>query len=501
MDPLTLDARKSGDFVSSTLLFMLFDGLMRYKKDGTLSPALAESHEISKDGLTYTFKIRETYWSDNTPITAYDFEKSWKKILDPSFPSLCPQLFYCIKNAEKAAKNELSLDHVGIVAKDDKTFVVTLEAPCPYFLSLTAFCIFFPVPTHIDEKYPDWSQDANEHFVSSGPFTLKDWKRNNEILVERNPLYWDSQNISLKGIHISIVDNANTALEMFENKQLDWLGTPICPLPLDAAQALKKEQKVTISPVGGLSFCSFNVNEFPFNNKNIRKALSLSINREDIVTNVTQLGETPANRIVPPSLCRKNPDENLIDEKNGLAQEFLDKGLKELGVEKDEILTISLAHGANDLQKKLAQALSDNWEKSLKGIKVKLDQAEDKMHWDRLHKHNFQLGLTFLIVQYFDPMNIYERFKYQDHSKNYSGWENEEFIELLNQSTTELDQDKRYEILEKAEKLFVEEMPIAPIYHHTYATIQHDYVEDVVIGPVGDLHLDQAGYNKNKAKR
>lgn len=494
MDPPTLDARKSGDFVSSTALFMLFDGLMKLQSDGRLTPSLAKSYDVSPDGLTYTFHLRDAYWSDHTPITAYDFEKSWKKILDPSFPSLCPQLFYCIQHAEEVAKKTLPLDQVGFYAKDEKTFVVHLQNPTPYFLSLTSFCVFFPVPSHIDEAYPAWAQEAGEHFVSSGPFILEKWERNNEILVKKNPLYWDKDNIHIDGIHISIVDNSNTALEMFKNHQLDFLGTPVSPLPLDAAQSLKAEGKVDITPIGGLSFCSFNVNEFPFNNKNIRKAFSLAMDRNSLVTNVTQLGETTALRTLPPCLCPLSEKTFFEDNQQQKALEYLEEGLKELGIKKTE-LSITLSHGASDLQKKIAQALSDHWEKTLH-VQISLDQAEDKMHWERLHKHRFQLGLTSLIIQYFDPMNIFERFKYKEHSKNYSGWENEEFIKLLNASAVEVNSQKRFNLLEKAEELFMEEMPITPIYHFIYATLKQDHVKDIVIGPVGDVHLDSVSFPK-----
>ena len=173
-DPQTADPRKSGDLISSTLIIMLNNGLT-LKENGQLKLAIAKSYEISEDGKEYTFHLRDCYWSDGVKITAYDFEKSWKKVIDPNFPSLCPQLFYPIKNAEKAAKGEVDANEVDIHALDAKTLKVILENPTPYFLSLTSSLVYYPTPSHIVEKDPNWATYKNKKLVTNGPFILSKW--------------------------------------------------------------------------------------------------------------------------------------------------------------------------------------------------------------------------------------------------------------------------------------------------------------------------------------
>ena len=207
--PATLDPRKSGDFVSSTLIRLIFDGLTRCLPGGDVEPALAQRIDISPDGLLYTFHLRKAYWTDGHPVAAQDFERSWKKILDPSFSSLCAYLLFPIKNAEKCAKGEAPLSEVGIQSIDSRTLRVELERPAPFFLSLTAFPLYLPIPSHTE-------QDPKRPPVCNGPFRIDSLIPNSEIRLVKNRRFWNVGHISLDAIHISVIPDENTAFQMFE---------------------------------------------------------------------------------------------------------------------------------------------------------------------------------------------------------------------------------------------------------------------------------------------
>ncbi len=484
-EPATMDPRKGGDIVSSHMHFMLFEGLTRLHADGTTTPAQAKSIDVSPDGRVYTFHMRGTTWSDGTPVTAYDFEKSWKDILDPSFPSVNAHLFYPIKNAEAAKKGLVALSEIGISCTDANTFVVTLEKPTPYFLDLTSFCVFFPVSKAVDEAHPDWAYQAGDHFISNGPYRLKEWKHNNEILTERNPLYWKKENVLPDTIHLSMIDNAMTALQMFENGDLDMVGNPLSPLPIDALPALNRKGKLKKKPVAGTTFVTFNTRQFPFSNAKIRKAFALAINRDEIIKNITQLNEQVATNAVPPVLKNNRVREFFHDHDLEAAQELFEQGLQELGISREDFKEITYLYTSADMHHQIAQAIQQQISKTL-GIKIKLEGMENKVLLDRLTKRDYVVAETVWVAQYNDQMNILERFKYRDNAKNYPSWENPDYIRLLDQSAFETGEE-RLATLEKAEEIFLDEMPVAPIYHWDFSYLVQPYLSDVGVSPIGDV--------------
>lgn len=495
VDPLTLDPRKSGDFVSSAAIFMLYSGLTQFQPDNAIGPGIAEAYDISNDGKIYTFHLRDTKWSDGEPIVAADFEKAWKKLLSPDFPALCKQLLYPIKNAEKIAKGEADLATLGVKAIDPKTLVVELINPTPYFLTLTSFSALFPIPSHVEEKDPKWAYREDSSFVSNGPFKLIKWRHSNEMILAKNPNYWGTDSVLVDSVKISMISNENTALQMFEKGGIDTLGAPFSPLPIDSIPALLKRYKVEIQPIGGTTFCAFNVNAPPFNNKNIRKAFSLAINRTPIVINITQLKEMIATRYFPPVLMN-NKERKIVENNNQkMAQELLEKGLNELGIDKKD-LQITLSFSSSILPQKIAEALQEQWQTSL-GVKVKLDRVEEKIWQEKIHKHDFQTAIAHWIVQYDDAQNILDRFKYKDQPKNYPGWENQDYIKLLNKITVTNNLEERLSLIEKAEDLLADEMPLTPLYHHNYAILVNPRVKGMFVGRVADIHFDRVKIEEN----
>lgn len=494
-EPATMDPRKGGDVYSSSMHFLLFEGLTKITPTSSGAPAIAYKIDISEDKLTYTFHLRDSLWSDKTPITAYDFEYSWKSMLDPNFPSPSAILLYPILNAEEGKKGTLPLDAVGIHSVDEKTLVVTLKSPTPYFLNITSFCALFPVAKHNAEKHPNWSEELSPTFISNGPYKLTKWKHHNEIVLEKNPDYWNKEDIDLKRIHISLIDNENTALEMFENKELDILGSPFTSISIDASDVLNHKNVLTAYPIGKTLSCYFNVQKPILNNKFIRKALSLAIDREAIVATVGILEDIPAVNCVPPVL-KKGKNISFINSVDiVMAKYYFEQGLKELNIKAEDFSQLTMIYPSKDIFCKITQALQDQWQKHL-GISIKLQSMDYKSFLTTIRKGDFDICQCQWIAQYDDPMNILDRFKTSSDPKNNSKWENQDYINLLNASAF-LSGKEREEVLDLAEAILMEEMPVAPIMHSSSVRMVQPYVKGIQTSSIGQVHLHKIYFESN----
>ncbi len=487
-NPKTLDPRKNGDIVSSCLIFLVFDGLTRTLPDGSVVGSLAESYEVSKDGKIYTFHIREdAFWSDGIPITAEDFVYTWKTALDPSFPCLCASLFAPIRNAERITKKELPLDSLGVFAKGKKTLVVELEGPTPYFPHLAGFCNLFAIPKHYVEGKKNWESSKKE-IPFSGPFKITQYKENELILVEKNDLHWKHDKVELKEISIPILYDPNTAFQMYERGELDWLGTKTCPIPQEIISKVNCRPDYFSQPTAGTSFIAFNTQKRPFNNLSIRKAFSYAIDRTALVEKITKGSEIAGTRCIPPNLMQ-GENKNLVPNNNiELARKFFAEGLQELNMKPSDFEKFELVCGALH-EKSVVEAVQNRWKEVL-GIFIPINQLDYASCMERLHKKNFDIAVGGWLAQFADPINILDRFKYRNNPKNYSAWENAHYIELLDASSSEFSLEKRKEILEEAEKLFMEELPLAPLYHFNYGFLMKPHVSNLQIAPNGELRFD-----------
>src|SRR3990167_8209867 len=352
-DANTLDPRKNSDYVGSTIHFMLFEGLTRMTPLSTHEPGIAKSIDLSEDKKTYTFHLRESFWSDGHPVTANDFVYAWKTLLHPDFPSPNAHLFYPIKNAERVKKGLLPASVLGLRAIDAETLEVTLEVPTPYFLDLTSFCVFSPIPSHVVQENARWADRPGEDFVTNGPFALKNWAFSNDYQLVKNAHYWDKEQVTLDRIEIMILNNEQTALNLFKRGDLDFYGA-YNSIPSDWVINQRKEGSLYSQPVGYTSFITFNLNHPALQNHNIRKALTLAVHRNSLIEGITQCNEEAATRPVP-TLLSNDTKSFFRDGNDALAQELFAKGLNELGLEKLEGLTFSYGNSTNN--RLIAQAI------------------------------------------------------------------------------------------------------------------------------------------------
>lgn len=491
-EPPSLNPGLAKDATSGTVLRQTFEGLTRINMDGKPEEAMAEKIEVSEDQKEYTFTIRDAKWSNGDPVTAQDFEYAWKWVLDPNNQAEYAYQLYYIAGAEDANLNGGSLDAVGVKAVDDKTLKVTLANPTPFFLELTAFYTYLPVNSKIAGENPDWANDAGEQYTSNGPFVMTEWNHSESILLEKNESYWDADKVKLEKIEMVMINDPNTELSMLDNGELDWAGAPTGALPTDAMQALKDEDRLHTQTIAGTYWYKFNTTVEPFNNVNIRKAFALAINRQEIIDNITQGEQKPAMAAVPPSMFPENEEGYFKDNDVEGAKEYLQKGLEELGLKDvSELPAITLSYNTSEAHQKIAQAIQDMWKNNL-GVEVTLDNQEWAVYLDKLKSLDYQIGRMGWLGDFNDAINFLELYRDAEGGNNDTGWENPEFKELLAKSATESDADARQQILKDAESIFMDEMPVAPIYFYTNNWVQNENLKDVAVSGLGDIQLKWA---------
>lgn len=484
-EPPSLHPGTSTDTTSSAVLDQVFEGLTRVNQEGEVEEGMAESWDISEDELTYTFNLREdATWTNGDPVTASDFEYAWKWVLDPenADTDYAYQL-YPIKNAEDAKENDGSLDDVGITVEDDHTLVVELEQPTEYFLELTAFYTYYPINEDVTSDNKEWALDAGDDYVSNGPFQLVSWDHKDNIVIEKNEDYWDADTVKLETITLHMVEEESTALQMFESGDLDWVGDPTDSVPLAAIPSMKDAGELNISDRAGVYYYSFNTEEEPFDNEDIRKAFALSLDRTSIVESITQGEQKPAMGLVPPSIFEENEEGYFADNDTETAKEHLEKGLEELGL--DELPTVKLSYNTDEGHAAIAQAAQDIWKKEL-GVEVELNNEEWNVFLDSLGEGDYQMGRMGWIADFNDAINFLEIFETVG-GNNYTNWEDDEYKALIKESRTELDPDKRREILRDAEAIYMDQMPIAPVYFYTNVYAHQDNVKNITVSPIGNI--------------
>ncbi|MED1748637.1 MULTISPECIES: peptide ABC transporter substrate-binding protein [Bacillus] len=497
-EPFSLHPGLANDSTSGSVIRQTFEGLTRINAEGKPENAMASDIKTSADGKTYTFTLRDAKWSNGDPVKAEDFEYAWKWALDPKNESQYAYQLYYIKGAEAANKGKAKVADVGIKAKDDKTLVVELENPTPFFTELTAFYTYMPVNKKVAEKNKNWYTNAGENYVSNGPFALTKWKHGGSITLEKNNEYWDKDTVKLKKINMSMIKDTNTELSMFEKGELDWAGSPTGNLPTESLKTLKNKGNLKIQTIAGVYNYKFNTEVKPLNNANIRKALAYSINRQAIVDKITQGEQVPAMAIVPPTMegFEDNKTGYFKDHDVATAKEFLEKGVKELGYKSvSDLPALKLSYNTDEAHQKIAQAIQEMWKRDL-GVKVELDNSEWNVYIDKLHSGDYQIGRMGWLGDFNDPVNFLELYKDKDGGNNDTGWESKEYKQLLNDSAKETDKTKREEMLKKAEEILINDMPIAPIYFYTQLWVQDPKLKGVVVSGLGDAQYKWAHFEK-----
>lgn len=489
----TIDISKSTGFGQTG---NVFESFYRLGKNGKPTAGLAKTGTVSKDGKTWTFKIRDSKWSNGDPIVAQDFVYSWRRSLNPKTASPYAYLFSGVKNADAIIAGKKSPNALGISAPDKKTVVVKLNRPIAYFRVLMAYPLFGPQNEKVVKKYGNRYATKAQYQVYSGPFKIKGWNGTNDTwsFVKNND-YWDKKVVKLNKINYQVVKSNNTGYQMYQQGKLD-----LTPLSSEQVKNLKSNQDFTQYPYSLVRFLLYNfkdknaVNRKALNNKNIRLALSLSIDRDIVTKKVLGNGSTlpkgfvandlAANPKTDIDFAKEQAVKNTVDYNPALAKKYWQKGLQEIG---QKSLTFDILSSNDEADSdQLTQYLQSQWTKELKGIKINITNIPDKSTTSRAQQGNFDIYLSHWGGDFNDPMTFMQ-IPMTGTSYNYGKWSNSEYDNLVKKAGNQdaNNPDTRWNDLISAAKIVNSNQAITPIYQQTTAYLQNKRVHGIIHNTAG----------------
>ena len=456
-EPESLDPHMIQGNVEHRIYEALFEGLFAYNPETADSvPGLAESYTVSDDGLVYTFKLRKTAWSDGVAITAQTVVDSWLRELDPNTAApyaWFPAMF--LAGAAEFNAGEAGPEAVKIKAIDDYTFQMELIGPLPYVIGALPHYSFAVVPLHAIEKFGTaWTQPEN--FVGNGPFTLKEWKPQQYISVVPNDTYWDADAVQLDEIVYYAIDDNNTGYNMFLNGEVDWMTT----VPQDQLDGAKMRDDFQANPQLATYYYVFQVERAPFDDVRVRKALALSVDRQELVDQVLRSGQIPAWGIVPPMAGYAGLGEPTMD------IEQAQKLLAEAGYPNGSGFPKTvLLYNTSEGHKKIAEFLQQEWEKNL-NVVIELENQEWATYLSNRNEGNFQFSRAGWIGDYQDPNTFLDMF-ITGAGMNGGQYSNKMYDKYINDAARMAPGAARFETLMKAEDIMInQDQALMPLYYY-----------------------------------
>ena len=486
----TMDTVMGTDAVAFQVMNEVFEGLYRLGPENEPVPGIAKEHSVSEDGVVWTFKLRDNAkWSNGKPVTAHDFVFAWRRAIDPKTGSeYGPYMMNdVIKNASQISAGKMPVDQLGVKAVDDYTLEVTLERPVPYFLSLMTFATFLPQNEEFVTSQGDKYALEAENLIYNGPFKMTEWKHEEGWVLEKNPDYWDAENVRLEKINVKVVKDVATAVNLYETGKIDRVG-----LSSEFVDKYKNspEFRTELEPV--LFYFKFNqTKNKALANVNIRKAISMAIDKEGLTSVILNNGSVPAYYAVPKDFVKHPETDEDFRDKNGdmnvynveEAKKYWEQGLKELGVSE---LTIEILGGDTELSKKMDEYFKNQLEKNLPGLKITLKEVPFETRLDLDTKMDYEIQVAGWGPDYHDAMTFADLWV-TDGGHNHMGYSNKQYDELIKAAKTTL-ADKpveRFEAMQEAERILMEDAAIAPLYQRGAAQLWKPYVKGVVVHPFG----------------
>ncbi len=473
----------------------IFESLYRLGKNGSITPGLAKSTKVSKDGKTYTFTIRNAKWSDGSKITAQDFVYSWKRTVTPATKSQYAYLFSGVKNADEIVAGKKSPSTLGIKAQGEHTFIVTLDKPITYFKKLMTYPLFGPISEKAVKKWGSKYATKAQYMLYSGPFKLTGWTgTNNSWQFVKNNQYWDKKAVHLQKINYTVNESTTTTLNLFQEKKLD-----LTQLASEQVKNMKSSSDYTTYPYSITAFLVYNFQDSnatikkALNNAKIRQAISLSINRKTLVKNVIGDASTVSKTFVPQDLVKdaktgkdfadESTVKNSTSYNKALAQKLWKQGLKETGIKK---LSIQLLASNDEPNKPISQYLKSALEKNLDGMTVNLSNIPSKVASSRAQSGDFDLYLSGWGADFNDPIS-HLQIMTNNSGYNYGKYNSSTYNALVNKAQNQdaNDTSARWQDMINAEKTIMKDQGITPLYQTVYSYLQNPKVKGIIHNTAG----------------
>ncbi|WP_407389504.1 ABC transporter substrate-binding protein [Carnobacterium jeotgali] len=491
-----MDSAKSTDVVSGTVLNNVNEGLYRQNPENELELGMAaEEPEVSEDGLTYTFKIKEdAVWSNGEPVTANDFVYAWARLATPATASEYSYMIDgVVKNASAILTGDMEPSEIGAKAIDDKTLEVQLEKAVPYFKDLLTLPMFLPQNEAFITEQGDKYATNSDTVLYNGPFVLDEWDGTGlSWVLNKNEDYWDKDTVKLNTINVDVVKETSTAINLYDTGAVDRIT-----LSGEYVQTKQGDPELKTQPTSSVFYFKFNQQrngeETPLANENIRKAIAMSFDKQAFADTVLQNGSIPANGLVPAKLAADPASGEDFREQSGdlltfdvkQAQEYFKKGLEELGVDS---INLEILGDDTENAKKSLEFMQAQLTSNLPGLEISLRNVPFKVRLDADTKQDYDIEMAGWGADYGDPINFLELF-HSENGNNKSSYANADYDALVESAQTNVtDLEGRWEDMLEAEKILMETGGIAPIYQRAYSVLEKDYLKNYTSHLTGAEH-------------
>lgn len=481
-DPETIDPALNSAVDGGNMILHSFECLLTVDENGALAPGQAESWETSEDGLTWTFHLRDGLkWSDGSDLTANDFVYSWKRVCDPMTAApYAETVLGMVAGYDKAIEGDL--DALQVVATDDKTLVVTLANNCPYFGSLAAFATLSPVQQATIEANGDaWATTA-ETYVSNGTFYVSEWVPGSYIMMSKNPYYWNADAIKLDKIKFNLMEDSNAAYSAYQTGEV----LMIKDVPTEEIPTLREQDDFYVDTIMGTYYISLNTQKAPFDDANVRKALSLAIDREYVANTLMQGTYTPAGNFMGPGWI--DVDGQFYDNANG-GKPYIDVTTHEANLEEAKKLlaeagypdgeglpTISYSTNDAGYHKVVAEYVQQAWAEL--GIDLKVDVVEWASFTPMRRNGEFEISRNGWVGDYSDPSNQLELL-YTTNGNNDGKFSDPEFDAAIELSRVSTDPAERFAALHTAEDILMDKAACIPLAYYSDFWLQSEKITGI----------------------